>query len=88
LVPLVAWVVDQWEGNPLALALEATTWGTRLTVLVISVVERGGAIPVAWTVLPATATHAWRRAWLRLLRQGHRAVPRPWTVIVLADRGR
>ena len=42
---------------------------------------------MAWTVLPATAKHAWRREWLRLLRQVHRAVPRSWTVLVLADRG-
>ncbi len=42
---------------------------------------------MAWTVLPATAKHAWRREWLRLLRQVHRAVPRAWTVLVLADRG-
>jgi hypothetical protein len=51
-------------------------------------VYRGWAMPVAWTVLPATATHAWRREWWRRLRQVHRAVPRAWTVLVLADRGR
>src|SRR5437016_5623745 len=54
-VPLLAWVVEPWEGTPLALALDATTWGTRCTVLAISGVSRGCAIPVAWTVLPATA---------------------------------
>ena len=86
-VPLLAWVVDQWEGTQLALALDATTLGTRFTVLAISVVYRGCAIPVAWTVLAATAKHAWRREWLRMLRQVRRAVPRSWTVIVLADRG-
>ena len=86
-VPLLAWVVGQWEGTQLALALDATTLGTRLTVLAISVVYRGCAIPVAWTVLAATAKHAWRRAWLRMLRQVHRAIPRAWTVLVLADRG-
>ncbi len=85
--PLLAWVVDQWEGTQLALALDATTLETRLTVLAISVVYRGCAIPVAWTVLAATAKHAWRREWLRMLRQVRRAVPRTWTVIVLADRG-
>jgi hypothetical protein len=37
-VPLVAWVVDQWEGTQVALALDATTLGTRFTVLVLSVV--------------------------------------------------
>jgi Transposase DDE domain len=86
-VPLLAWVVDQWEGTQLALALDATTLGTRFTVLALSVVYRGCAIPVAWTVLTATAKHAWRREWLRMLRQVRRALPRTWTVIVLADRG-
>jgi hypothetical protein len=75
-VPLLTWVVDQWEGTQLALALDATTLGDRFTVLALSVVYRGCAIPVAWTVLAATAKHAWRRA-----------IPRTWTVLVLADRG-
>jgi Transposase DDE domain len=86
-VPLLAWVVEQWEGTQLALALDATTLGPRFTVLALSVVYRGCAIPVAWTVLAATAKHAWRREWLRMLRQVRRAIPRAWTVIVLADRG-
>ena len=86
-VPLLAWVVSWWQGTQLALALDATTLGTRFTVLALSVVYRGCAIPVAWIVLPATAKHAWRREWLRMLRQVRRAVPRSWTVIVLADRG-
>ena len=86
-VPLLGWVVAQWEGTQLALALDATTLGTRFTVLALSVVYRGCAIPVAWTVLAATANHAWRREWLRMLRQVRRVVPRAWTVLVLADRG-
>ncbi len=86
-VPLLPWVVDLWQGTPWALARDATTLGTRWTVLVLRVVSRGGALPVAWVVLPATATHAWRREWVRLRRQVPRAVPRAWTVIVLADRG-
>src|SRR5215510_334936 len=44
-VPLLAWVVGQWEGTQWALALDATTLGTRLTVLAISVGYRGWAIP-------------------------------------------
>ena len=86
-VPLLAWVVSGWQGTQLALALDATTLGTRFTVLVLSVVYRGCAIPIVWVVLSATAKHAWRREWLRLLRQVRRAIPRSWTVIVLADRG-
>src|SRR2546423_862910 len=66
---------------------EATTWGARFPVLASRGVSRGWARPVAWTVLAATATHAWRREWWRLRRQGRRAVPRSGTVRVLAERG-
>jgi hypothetical protein len=61
--------------------------GTRFTVLAISVVYRGCAMPVAWTILPANQPHAWRREWLRMLRQLRPAIPTGWTVMVLADRG-
>src|SRR2546422_7210478 len=85
--PLLGWVVSWWEGHQLALALDATTLGQRFVVLVISVLYRGCAIPVAWTVLPAGEKHGWRREWLRMLRQVRAAVPRRCFVIVLADRG-
>jgi len=86
-VPLLRWVLSRWQSSQLALALDATLLGTRVAVLAVSVVYGGCAIPVTWTILPATTKHAWRRPWLRLLRQLRPAIPRPWTVIVLADRG-
>lgn len=85
--PLLVWVLCRWAGQQLALALDATQLGQRFVVLAISVLYRGCAIPVAWTVLPAGQRRAWRPEWLRLLRRLHSAIPRPWTVIVLADRG-
>jgi hypothetical protein len=85
--PLLRWVLSDWPGTQVALALDATTLGTRFTVLAISVVYRGCAIPVAWTILPANVPHAWRREWLRLLRHLRPAIPKAWPVIVLADRG-
>lgn len=85
--PLLAWVLSWWEGHQLALAVDATTVGQRFVVLVISVLYRGWAIPVAWPVLPAGEKHAWRREWVRMLRHVRRAVPRRFFVIVLADRG-
>jgi hypothetical protein len=86
-VPLLQWIVGQWQGTPLALALDATTLGTRFTGLAISVVDRGCAMPVAGTILPANRPPAWRREWLRMLRVLRPAIPQHWTVIVLADRG-
>ena len=85
--PLLGWVVCWGQGTPLALALDATSWGQRFVVLAVSVVSRGSALPVAWGLLPAGAKHAWRREWLRRLRRLRPAMPRSWTVIVLADRG-
>jgi hypothetical protein len=85
--PLLAWVLSWWEGKQLAFAVDATTLGQRFVVLVISVLYRGWAIPVAWTVFPATEKHAWRGEWLRMLRQVRTVVPRRFFVLVLADRG-
>ncbi len=86
-VPLLRWVLSRWQGTHLALALDATTLGERFVVLAVSVLYRGCAIPVGWVVLPAGRKGAWRMEWLRLLRVLWPAVPRGWTVIVLADRG-
>jgi len=86
-VPLLGWVLSWWEGNQLALALDATTLGERFVVLAASVVYRGCAVPVGWVILPAGEKHAWKHEWLRLLRCLRPAVPATMTVIVLADRG-
>lgn len=85
--PLLAWVLRLWTGSTLALAVDASTLDARFALLVISVVYRGCAIPVAWTVVPAQQRGTWRTAWLRMLRQLRPAVPPSMTVLVLADRG-
>jgi hypothetical protein len=43
--PLLAWVLSWWMGTQLALALDATTLGSRFVVLAISVLYCGCAIP-------------------------------------------
>jgi hypothetical protein len=87
-VPLLGWIVALWSSTQIALTLDATSLGDHFVVLAVCVVYRGCAIPVAWTILPAGQKRAWRRDWLRMLRQLRRAIPRDWTVLVLADRGR
>jgi hypothetical protein len=86
-VPLLRWIVTLWTGTQLALARDATSLAAQFVVLPLSVIYRGGAMPVAWTVLAAHQPGAWRREWLRLLRQVRPAIPATWTVLVLADRG-
>lgn len=87
--PLLGWVLSWWEADEkrLALAMDASTLGQRFTVLSISVVYRGCAIPVAWRILSACKKGAWKAHWLDLLKHLQGAVGDDWTVIVLSDRG-
>ena len=85
--PLLAWILKGWPSTRLALALDATSLGDRFTILSISVVYRGSAIPVAWKVLPANVRHAWKPEWISLVRSFRALVPPEWTVIVMTDRG-
>ena len=85
--PLLAWVLSWWRAEQIALAVDATSLGDRFVILVVSVLYRGCAIPVAWRVLQAEQKHAWRKEWLRLLRLLGPAIPRSTRVLVLADRG-
>jgi hypothetical protein len=85
--PLRAWTLKGWPSTRLALALDATSLGDRFTVLSISVVYRGSAIPVAWKVLPANVARPWKPEWLALLEAFSASMPSGWTVVVMTDRG-
>jgi len=85
--PLLRWVLGWWQGRELALAVDATAHREDVVALVVSVLYRGSAIPVAWAVLPGNVPGAWLGSILRLLRLLRPAVPPGWTVLVLADRG-
>jgi hypothetical protein len=77
----------------LVVALDATNLGERFLILSISVVCRGGAVPIAWRVLPANQPGEWTPHWQELLGRlagllgegdvGGEGV----TVIALTDRG-
>lgn len=86
---LLAWVLNWWSGEEhrLALVMDATTLKDNLVVLAISVVYRGCAIPVAWSLTRAKEKGAWKEIWLGLLRDLKGQIPAEWLVIVLADRG-
>ena len=87
--PLVCWVLAWWSGDErrLALVLDASTLSDRFTVLAISVVYRGCAIPVAWKLVRTHTKGAWQPHWKALLARLHASIPTDWTVLVLADRG-
>jgi len=84
---LLKWIMSLWKSKQLALALDATTLADCFTVLVVSVLYRGCAIPVAWTILKGNEKQSWRREWLRMLRLLKPGIPDDIMVIVLSDRG-
>lgn len=88
-LPLVHWVLSWWssEERRIALAMDASTLGQKFTVLAISIVYRGCAIPVAWVLVPATGKGSWKPHWLALFKHLEGSIPADWMVIVMADRG-
>ena len=80
---LLRWVLTWWRSGRLALAVDPTLKGDQTTAIVISVVYRGCAIPVAWRIQRGS----WMDPIVELLRELAPAVPKEMTVIVLCDRG-
>lgn len=87
--PLLCWILTWWAPGEhrLALAMDASTLSDRFTVLAISVLYRGCAIPVAWAIVKAGQPGQWKPDWLALFDCLIGSVPQDWKVIVLADRG-
>ncbi len=87
--PLLRWILEWWPANEmrLVIAVDASTLGKRFTVLCVSVLYRGCAIPVAWRIVGAEEKGSWRPIWIVLLSQVQESVPTNWTVLVLTDRG-
>lgn len=87
--PLLGWIVSWWvKGDrQVVLALDATSLRQTFTVLVISLVYRGCAIPVAWAIVVGNEKGAWQPHWLGLLGLLRPALPKRWRVLVLTDRG-
>ena len=90
--PLLCWVVrligvKPGEKRRLALALDATSLRNQWTVLAISVLVAGCAIPVAWKVVPARQRGSWRPYWESMLARLGERVSSDWEVVVMADRG-
>lgn len=84
---LVKWIVQWWDSNQLAIALDATTLGLRFTILAVSIVYRSCAIPVAWTITKGNEKGEWNTHWLRMLKDIKGSIPDHYTVFVMTDSG-
>ena len=84
---LLRWVLTWRRSGRLALAIGPTLKRDQTTAIVISVLYRGCAIPVAWSIHRATQRGSWMDPTVELLKELAPAVPKEMTVIVLCDRG-
>ena len=85
--PLLRWALCWWRSEWLALAIDPTVKADKTVAIVISVLYRGCAIPVAWHILPANRPGAWMKPMLELLELLAPAVPEDMCVLVMCDRG-
>jgi hypothetical protein len=91
--PLLAWVLDWWTEGRLPLAVDVTNRRDDLAMLVVSVLYRSSAIPVAWDGVstapkaPDQARDRWAERLSLLLAQLRPVVPPAMAVLVLLDQG-
>ena len=86
-VPLFRWLLSWWQSDKLVLAIDPTTKGDQTTSIVISVVYRSCAIPIAWHILPANKPGEWIAPTVSLLKLLSEADTGDMTVLVMYDRG-
>jgi hypothetical protein len=84
---LLAWLLEGWPDQRLAVALDATNLSDRLVVLAASVLYQGFAIPVAWRIVKANCKGAWKPHWQEIIDELAPKMPEHLEVFVLADRG-
>lgn len=85
---LIGFILRYWKKpKRLLLALDVTYLRDRHTILTVSVLYRGCAIPVAWRVLNSNEKGEWHPIWVHLLESLSAAIAPGWQVLVLCDRG-
>ena len=67
--PLLRWVLAWWRSDGLALAIDPTLKGDQTTAIVISVLYRSCAIPVAWHIRHADQPGSWMDPTVDLLQE-------------------
>ena len=79
--PLLRWILSWWRSGRLALAVDPTLKGDDTTAIVISVVYRGCAIPVAWRIPRANKRGSWMDPIVELLQALAPAAPSITTTV-------
>jgi hypothetical protein len=85
--PFIQTALSAWAGRTLYLALDTTTLAGRLVIVRVSLIYRGRAVPIAWTVLDQRSTMVSLEQYADLLRYVASLLPPAAHPILLGDRG-
>jgi len=85
--PLIQAALADWGDQRLRLALDTSLLWNKYCIVRISVIYRGRAVPLVWTVLEHRSSSVAYTAYADLLDLAARLLPADCTVLFLADRG-
>jgi hypothetical protein len=85
--PLVEKVLQEWAGETVYLALDTSQLWGRFTVVCLSLVYRGRALPLGWVVCASGSATVVLARYQRMLAQVAASIPSSSKVVLLADRG-
>jgi hypothetical protein len=85
--PLMQQALAEWGNHVLYLALDTTMLWDTYCVVRVSLVYRGRAVPVVWTVLAHSSSSVAYEVYKGLLDQVAELLPGRYTVVLTADRG-
>ena len=84
---LVAKVMAEWAGGRVYLALDTSQLWGRFTIVCLSLVYRGRALPLGWVVCASGSATVAVARYQRMLAQVAAQIPTRSKVVLLADRG-
>jgi hypothetical protein len=85
--PLIQQALADWGDQRLRLALDTSMLWGRYCIVRISVIYRGRAVPLVWTVLEHGSSSVAYQVYAYLLDEAAKLVPSSCEVLFLADRG-
>src|SRR4029434_2535366 len=85
--PLIAHALAQWGNHVLYVALDTSMLWNTYCMIRLSVIYRGRAVPLVWTVLEHGSAQVSYDAYKELLDRATLLLPHPCKVVFLADRG-
>src|SRR5499425_410147 len=85
--PLMTQALAEWGEQALYVALDTSMWWQTYCLIRLSVIYRGRAVPLVWSVLQHGSAQVAFDAYQALLDSAALLLPRGGKVILLADRG-